>query len=346
MSQAKGEKAGAEDLGIGMIGVGAVANDGHLPGYRNAGLKVVAAADCSRPALDGVQKRWGVDRVFTDYREMLALPEIRIVDITTPPAVKPPQVLDAIRAGKHVIVQKPLSRSFDEARRMVEAAEEAGVLMAVHQQARWIPALLPVKGWIDDGYLGKPYFCLLIQRDYARSLPGGAWKNEMDPFLIIQNGIHYLDLLREWLGEPRLVYAIATRDETTRIKGELVDVISLEFDDGVRACFVNDLCYRCGKGNSEICIEGTGGAVSGDFFSQSITLRSDKLPAPGIREHRAEGKWFPDAFSGPMLDLMDAIREGRQPRTSGRDNLKTLQVVFAAYRSMEEKRAVSPEEIG
>ncbi|NOY08716.1 MAG: Gfo/Idh/MocA family oxidoreductase [Spirochaetes bacterium] len=344
MSGEKAEQAGGKNPGIGIIGVGGIANDGHLPGYQKAGLNVIAAADCSREALDRANDQWGIGKVFADYHDMLALPEIKIVDITTPPMVKGPQVLDAIKAGKHVLVQKPLARSFDEAKKIVEAAEKAGVLLAVHQQARWIPALLPVKGWIKDGYIGKPYFCLFTQRNYWQP-PEGSWKTQLDPFIIIQNGIHYLDLLREWFGEPKLVYAIATRDETNYINGELVTVISLEFDNALRACFINDMCYRCGDGGSKICVEGTGGSISGDFDSDSIMLSSDKLPAPGVKEYKADGKWFPDAFSGPMLDLIEAIREGREPRTSGRDNLKTLQVIFAAYRSIKEKRAVNPKEI-
>ncbi len=338
------EKKKEENPGIGIIGVGGIANDGHLPAYKEAGLKVVAAADCSQKALDSARERWGIEKVFTDYHDMLNLPEVKIVDISTPPMVKLPQVLDAVKAGKHILVQKPLSRSFKEARTMVEAAEKAGVLMAVNQQARWIPSLVPVKGWIEEGYIGKPYFCLVSER-FRVQFPAGTWKTEMDPFIIIQNGVHYLDMLRGWFGEPKLVYAVTTRDETNPTMGEHISVITLEYDNALRVCFINDWCNRCDKGNRTVCIEGTGGGISGDIDAGSVTLHSDKLSEGEVKEFKTDRKWFPDAFSGPMLDLMEAIREGREPKTSGRDNLKTLQVIFAAYKSVKEKRAVKPEEI-
>ncbi len=344
MSHAETADMNTSEFGIGIIGVGGIAYNAHLPAYRNAGLKVVAAADTNSEALDKVKTEWGIEKVFTDYRDLLALPEVKIVDVATPPSVKLPQVLDAAKAGKHLLVQKPFARSFEEAKEMVAAAEQAGVLLAINQQARWIPALLPVRGWIEEGYIGEPYFCLVTLRGYV-DMRAGAWKSDLDPFLIIQNTIHYLDLVRHWLGDPKLVYAIATRDKTQTVKGENLAVISLEFDDPLRACVFNDWCYRGGDHNSEICIEGTGGAIVGAIHAQSITLRSDKLPAPGIKEHTTDGPWFPNAFSGPMLELIAAIQQGREPRTSGRDNLKTLQVVFAAYKSIAEKRAVAPDEI-
>ncbi len=338
------EKNSKEDLGIGIIGMGGIANDCHLPAYKKAGLKVVAAADTNTEALAKASKQWGIKKVFKDYHDLLMLPEVKIVDITTPPMVKVPQVLDAVKAGKHVLAQKPFSRSFEEAKLMVKAAQKAGVLLAVNQQARWIPVLAPVKDWIEDGYIGKPYFCLISER-FRVQFPKGTWKTEMDPFIIIQNGVHYLDLLRGWFGEPKLVNAVTTRDETSITMGEHISVITLEYDNALRVCFINDWCNRCDNGERSVCIEGTGGGIRSDIDSGTITLHSDKLPEGEVKEYKTDGKWFPDAFSGPMLDLMEAIREGREPKTSGRDNLKTLQVIFAAYKSVKEKRAVRPEEI-
>ncbi len=342
------------ELGIGIIGMGGIAYEAHLPAYRKSKFKIVAAADPNPEALAKARNEWGIEKVFTDYRDLLALPEVKIVDVLTPPAVKLPIVLDAIKSGKHVLAQKPFSRSFAEAKQMVEAAEEKGVMLAVNQQARWIPVLSPIKKWIEEGYLGKPYFCYCSDFFFAE-FPANTWKSEIDPFLIIQYSIHLLDLFRDWFGEPKLVSAMATRDETQNVKGEQIAVISLEFADPLRVCFVNDSRYRGDKGGDSFYIEGPRGIISGSLGPrqpiegelpvQSITLRSDKLPSPGVKEHKTKSPWSPDAFSGPMLDLMEAIREGHQPRVSGRDNLKTLQMIFAAYRSIAEKRAVAPEEI-
>ncbi|NOY82853.1 MAG: Gfo/Idh/MocA family oxidoreductase [Kiritimatiellaeota bacterium] len=345
MSHLEAASLKASEFGIGIIGVGGIAYNAHLPAYANAGLKVVAAVDSNPEALAKAKSEWGIEKVFTDYRDLLALPEVRIVDVATPPMVKLPQVLDAARAGKHLLVQKPFSRSFEEAKAMVAAAEQAGVLLAINQQARWIPALLPVKDWIEGGCIGEPYFCLVTLRGYV-DMRVGTWKTDLDPFLIIQNTVHYLDLVRHWLGDPKLVYAIATKDKTQHIRGENLAVISLEFDGPLRACVFNDWCYRGGGQNSEICIEGTAGAITGAIHAQSITLRSGTPVAPEITEYTTNKQWFPDAFAGPMLELMAAIAEDREPRTSGRDNLKTMQVVFAAYKSISEKRAVAPKEIG
>src|SRR5579875_507587 len=160
------------DWRIGMIGVGNIAQRAHLPGYRMLGLQIVAAADVSERALAAAKHNWDIPAVYTDFREMFANEKLDAVDITVHERwsdIKLAAVQAAAAAGVHVLIQKPLAMSYETCVAMVEATRQAGVLMAVNQNARWAPAFHAAKVLLEAGCIGTPRVVNITARRPPRS---------------------------------------------------------------------------------------------------------------------------------------------------------------------------------
>jgi len=128
----------ARQLGVGVIGCGGIANGAHLPNYkRNPRVQVVAVADVDRERARATAERWKVDAYYEDYRELLARDDVEAVSITTPVFAHAEPALAAMRAGKHVLCEKPIARTLAEADAMVEASRQAGVLFTMGYQSRF-----------------------------------------------------------------------------------------------------------------------------------------------------------------------------------------------------------------
>ena len=135
-----------------------MANWAHFPTYRYAGMRVVAMAELDDATREQAQGRWQVGRAFKDYRRLLELDEVEIVDVTIHHDFNDLRleiVRAAAEAGKHILIQKPLTLNYKTAREIVEAAESNGVKLAVNQNFRWNPSCYGAKQLIDSGCIGK-----------------------------------------------------------------------------------------------------------------------------------------------------------------------------------------------
>jgi len=341
--------AEAGQFGIGLIGAGKIVELAHMPAYRKAGYRVLAIADPDPNWQAHWRKTIGLEKIYDDYRRILDMPEVTIVDISIPQSlpVKITCLHDAIDAGKHILVQKPFAMDFGAARAVVEHAQRAGVKLAVNQQGRWAPAYRVTKALIDQGYLGEPYFITIDdRRDY--DWPGTNYIN-MPRMLLIMDAVHYVDEFRWWFGqEPRRVIASLARRPNQPARGEMTGLLALEFDTNQRAAYMASLATPPQSQYHHFRVEGTGGVIVGEINSlwSPGTVRYSPIDSPLLwYEPRLEGAWIPDAFIGSMSELMAAILEEREPTISGEDNLKTLQIIFAAYKSDQLGRAVAPSEI-
>lgn len=322
--------------GIGIIGAGGVVNYGHLPAYRKAGFNVVGIATRSEETLHGTMKQWDLTTGFTDWRRLLDLPGLEVVDITYPfDEERLAIVREAAARGKHMLMQKPLAHSPEAAEEMVRIAEEHGVLLAVNQNARWCPQYRAAQLAIEKGLLGDVYFAIheMQNTQDAQGWFQERWYAKQPRFQIIEYSVHHLDLMRFWLGkEPCRVKASIARKPNQQSRGEMIASMQLEFTDGSLAIVVdNNASYPQAETRSHFRIEGTNGLVESEAVGQvGFTLQSDRL-AEHTQRIELGGQWFPDGFIGTMAELLCAIEEGRQPTISAHDNLQTMRLVFAAY---------------
>ena len=338
------------DHGIGIVGAGGIVNYAHLPAYKKAGFKVVGITDRNREQAERTAKEHGIAKVYASVDELLRQPEVEIVDIAVYPAEQGAIVEQATAAGKHLLCQKPLADEYAKAVRSVDLAERAKVKIAVNQQMRWDAGIRCTRLLIDDGWLGTPtYGAIQVHCKTDWSL--WPWIYQGKHLEIMFHSIHYIDSLRYLLGDPAHVFTSGSRapDETTQARNQNAHYLGLQ----IRPASADRCLPHHLAGRSLMPIfrfEGTEGVIKGTIglMYNYPTGRPDTLEFMSKRNPgywfsaRLDSMWIPDAFVGPMASLMRSIEDGSEPETSGRDNLRTLQVVFAEYRSMAEKRCGPP----
>ena len=225
--------------------------------------------------------------------------------------------------------------------------------IAVNQQMRWDAGIRCARLLIDDGWLGAPTYGA-IQVHCRTDWSLWPWIFEGKHLEIMFHSIHYIDSLRYLLGDPAHVFTSGSRAPGEATQAETKTLTTWEYKSGLQVLI--DVCHTTWQDDpfAIFRFEGTEGVIKGTIglMYNYPTGRPDTLEFMSKRNPgfwfsaRLDSMWIPDAFVGPMASLMRAIESGSEPETSGRDNLRTLQIVFAEYRSMVEKRAVRPEEIG
>src|SRR6202167_4914371 len=320
--------------GIAIVGAGGIINYAHLPAYKKAGFRVVGITDRNREAAEKTAKQAGIPRVYASVEELLGDAAVEIVDVAVYPAGQLEVVEKVTAAKRHLLCQKPFADEYAKAVRSVELAEAANVKIAVNQQMRWDAGIRCARILIDDGWLGIPtYGTIQVHCNTDWSLWPWIYKGKR--LEVMFHSIHYIDSLRFLLGQPN---SLTVWDYASGLQ-VLIDVCHSTWQDDPYAIFRLE--------GTEGIIKGTIGLMYNYPAGRPDTLEFMSKRNPGYWfSARLDSMWIPDAFAGPMASLMRAIEDGSEPETSGRDNLRTLQVVFAEYRSMAEKRAVRPEEIG
>jgi len=336
------------EYNIGVVGAGVIVDKCHLVAYKENNLNVVGI--CSKRGFRAyeVAKKHGIKKVYNSAEELCKDPNIDVVDIAIPPTDQLEVVKLAAKHNKHILCQKPLAYDFKESKKIVEIVKRAGVKLAVNQNCRWAPASRGVKILLEKGFIGKPIIATIELR--VRLLPQ-IFTKSYDKLMILNMSVHHLDVFRYWFGEPKFITAVASKYPGQEYKGELIALYNLEYENGLLASAWDDGFTWSNNSDADITfrIEGIGGIVNGSWGwyhnrPDTIEFTTKKYLnywfKPIIKE-----KWFPDAFAGTMGDLLMAIDQDREPEISGMDNLKTMRLVEAAYKSIKEKRAVALEEI-
>ena len=339
------------ELGIGIVGCGGIVQYGHLHAYRAGGLHVRAVYDLDPERARAIADEFAIPVVAASAEELVSMAGVDIVDIAVPPWVQPEIVALAASNGRHMLCQKPFSLELETARRMVETAEAAGVLLAVNQQMRWDAGIAASRDLVARGVLGRPTEGQ-IQVSVATGWHLWPWLAAAPRLEIMYHSIHYLDAMRSVLGDPEWVTSVHGRyPEQEPVQGETKTSTVLDYADGRQALVAVNHYNQHGRPYAEFRFLGTKGALEGtlglmydypDGRPDTLTLhRTGEEP----RSFDFDTRWIPDAFLGPMTDLMDAVATGRAPITSGRDNLGTLALVFGAYRSAAERRSIRVEDV-
>jgi predicted dehydrogenase len=340
------------DYGIAFIGCGGIVNYGHIPAYKASNFNMIGGYDLNHESAQKTVEVNGLNKVYGSLDEVLLDPAVHIVDIAVVPWQQREIVEKAIAAGKHMLCQKPFSINYAEAVEMTDLAQQAGLKIAVHQQFRWSSIIQATQAIMTEGWLGD---LLDVQVQVSIHTPWDLWPwIASQPRLeVLFHSIHYLDSLRFLFGDPLLVTSRHTKHPAQLAKAETKTITTWEYANGLQILVA--ICHFDWSPGlySLFRVLGTEGLIEGtigtnydypDGRSDSLKFTSRTQPARNFSA-TLPGKWIPDAFYGPMASLMEAIQTGGEPLTSAKDNLGTLRVVEAAYRSMSEARSVSPSEI-
>lgn len=339
------------DYAIGAIGAGFIMRDVQLPAYNEAGFNVVAIASRTPAHARAAAEQNNVGTVHETWQELLDDPRVEIVDIAFPPDQQLEIVREACRRPhiKGILAQKPLAFTLTDAIEIVRVCRESGKTLGVNQNMRYDQSIRALKTLLDGGHLGTPVVAQIIMN--ARP----HWQEFVRAFnrtAILNMSIHHLDAFRFLFGDPEGIMVSVRPDPSHDF--EHTDGMAfyvLEYADGLR-CVGSDDCFTWADGRIEWRVEGTDGIAKGrigwpDYPAGSPStidyhLRSEE----GVwHQPRWQERWFPQAFIGTMGQLMRAIETGTEPELNGPDNLHTMALVEAAYRSAEQKRTVRLAEV-
>ncbi|AFH62990.1 Gfo/Idh/MocA family protein [Paenibacillus caseinilyticus] len=341
-------------MGIAIVGAGEIVASCHLPAYRMAGFRVVGIYDIDGTKAGALAQQYEIPKVYSTLSELLDDEAVSIVDIAVPAKHQLQVVKEASAAGKHLLCQKPLSEDYRDAESIATLCEQAGIRAAVNQQMRWSPGIRASRAIMDQGWLGVPLQAS-IQVNVKTDWESWPWITKIPRLEVLYHSIHYLDSIRFLFGKPEYVYADGARYPGQTSLGETRTLIHIKFAGEGRALIHDnhnnwadpeDWYATFRFEGTEGIIKGTNGALYNYPHGREDTMSyCAKALGPKWFHPELEGRWFPHAFMGTMGELMRAVEEEREPENSVRDNLQTLQMVFAAYRSMEENRPVDLEEI-
>jgi predicted dehydrogenase len=344
-------------VAIGCIGSGFIMADCHLVSYREAGFNPIAITSRRRERANDVASRHAISIVHDDYHALLRDKRIAVVDIAVPPDSQMEIIQAAVRQShiRGILAQKPLARSFAEAKRIVDICRDAGVTLCVNQNMRYDQSVRACKSALDRGYLGDAVLATIDMRAIPHWMP---WQERQGWVTCRIMSIHHLDTMRYWFGDPSRVFASFRPDPRTKFKhADGIGLYILEYNDGLRCLICDDVWAGPAREGAAADlgirwrVEGLTGMARGTIGWPSYpertpstidftTVATGKWHSPRWNE-----VWFPDAFAGPMAELLVALERGGEPAMSGSDNLRTMALVDACYLSAEQHRAVEISEM-
>ena len=346
-----------KDWRIGCIGSGFIMNDCHLLAYSKAGFNPVAIASRTRDNAAKCAKQHSISTVHDSIDQLLDDESIEVLDV----AVPPDNQLEVIKAAcdrgiiKGILAQKPLGGNYAEAVEAVEACEKAGIVLAVNQNMRYDQSVRAGKTLLTNGTIGEPILATIDMRGIPHWMP---WQERQGWVTLRIMSIHHMDTFRYWFGDPERIYCSVRTDPRTQFPHtDGIASYILEYASGMRAIAVDDTWTGPAREGApadigiEWRIEGLDGLAKGNIgWCQNpyTTPSSITYAAKGDSEFHSPTwaeSWFPDAFIGTMAQLLIALETGEEPAIGARDNLKTMALVEAAYRSTEEHRAIELSEI-
>ena len=315
---------------IGLIGAGGISAS-HLDAYRKAGWEV--AAICNRTlskAMERAEHFAPSASVTTFYEDILNDASIDVVDITLHPVERGPLIDAALKAGKHVLSQKPFVLDLAEGTRLVRLAQAQGVKLAVNQNGRWAPHLAWMREAVRAGLIGD-VLSVHVSVHWNHGWIAGTPFEQNKDLILYDFGIHWFDFISSIVGDRlQSVFATATSARAQIAKVPLLAQALIQFGGGHASANFDGSTLHGPRDTTFIA--GTKGSLHStgiDLGAQTVTLTTQK----GQTQPVLEGTWFNDGFRGSMGALLVAIEENSEPANGALENLRSLALAFAAIQS-------------
>lgn len=339
--------------GFGIVGAGMIASV-HAEAIRatpGAELVAVLGRNAARATLLG--EKYGVP-AYTDLEQFLLQPGLDVVNVCTPSGQHAAVGVRVAQAGKHLIVEKPLDISLQAADRLIEACQAAGVKLAVISQRRFEPDVQRLKQAIEQNRFGPLVLGDTIIKWYRTQqyYDSATWRGsyELDGGGALMNqGVHYVDLLQWMMGPVRSVQAL-TRTATHNIEVEDIALALLTFENGAVGVLQASTAVYPGL-LERLEISGRNGTVVLEGGKIKTWAFQDEENVPlqvveGTTGTGGSGATDPAAITivghtSQVSDMVAALREGREPAINGQAARKPLEIILAVYRSAREGREVT-----
>jgi len=335
-------------LPIVIIGAGGIIKDAHLLAYTLANFKVKGIYDQTKKkaedlkvAFDIVEKVYGsLEELIEDGKKHNAIFDLAL------PANLHAKMLELLPDGSAVLIQKPMGENISEAKQILEICRRKKMISAVNFQLRYAPYIIAARDMIDQGLLGEIYDMEILACVHT---PWHLWDFlfTLPRVEILYHSIHYLDLVRSFLGNPKKVYASTIKHPKMKDLASTRSSIILNYDEYTQARIITNHGHEFGLQHQQsyFKIEGTKGAIkiriglSMDYprglpakFEFMLLDKKQKQ----WEEIKIKGGWFPDAFVGTMAGLQRHVLDSSAPLPhSIEDAYETMKLVEVAYASSE-----------
>jgi predicted dehydrogenase len=315
---------------VGIVGCGSIARSAHVPGFLTSERATLAAfASRSRGSAEATAADAGGGTVCDDWRELVEQDDVDAVDICSPNAFHRDQAVAAAKAGKHVLVEKPVACTADEADEMISAAHQAGVVLQVAHNLRYVPAVLAARDVVRSGRLGN---IVGLRAAFGHAGPQ-VWARDASWFFdrarsgggaLIDMGIHIIDVVNFVTGlRAREVTAMTSGSDPCEDAAQLV----IGFGNGAIGSVHASWVARPAPDMS-LTIFGADGTLHFDIRTP-LTLR----PADGKKEEIE----LPKVTANPFDDFARVVSGDLPagPAASGEEARDAIAIVDAAYASAQ-----------
>lgn len=333
-------------LRVGLVGMGNIAFV-HEAGYDEVAdlAEIVAVCDVNAEAARS-HAALHQARVYSDYRELVADPEIDIVDVTTPHRTHYPAARAALERGKHVLVEKPMAMSAAHAAELVALAQAGGVTFTVAENTRFVAAYIAAEQLLRTGALGtiRLVRTMIAGSEALRIRSRASWVGDPEEKGVLHDsGVHTFYLMRWLFGGLRDVQAFASRVlPESQVEDDAIIIGHLA--NG--ANFVSSQsCIVEAPWTERLEIYGSQGSLIIDQLANPVARHyrgaddTDGIPLPGVEYDPLAWKYF--SIVAEVKDFVQAVIERRPPAIDPQDGLYAIQVSDAVYASLEAGHSIT-----
>jgi len=333
------------NLDVAIIGCG-WAGTQHARAVRKGLARLRWTVDSNLARAQALAHEQAGTQATADYRAPLSDPQVDAVIICLPHNLHAPVAIDAARAGKHVLCEKPIAATLAEADAMIAAAGNARVVLMVAENERYNPLYRKMRELLDAGAIGRPALvqssreCYLV-RSFVQDRPWFLDRRAAAGGMMMSGGVHTFETMRLLLGELAAVQALRAPQRFLEMEGDDTSVALVRFQSGVVGTMVQsfvmkDLHTASGRERHAWRIDGELGSMS-VVDGQTIVLFSEH---PEYRRGSHLSQLLihvppQDTFELEMAHFCHCVESGEEPLTSGRSQRRPLEAVLAAYKSME-----------
>jgi len=326
-----------ETLKIGVIGCGSISRRHMEASTRLEDVEITAASSRASTSLDEISRDYGISNLFSDWRELVQCDAVDAVLICLPDGLHEEVTLDAARHGKHVLVEKPMSRTLSESKSMVAAAAEADVVLMVAQSTRQVDSHRHARRLIQDGSIGTVISAVRRRHgNIIETVRDKTWY--IDPqmsrdLLLYGLGSHEYDAMLWLLGsEAKEVVAEGRKDQAIW-PGWISIESTLKLRSGITCSVSMSAISEQAHGDTQI--EGSKGSMTITQNRLTIDGRDLELPWDAVT-----------TFATQLGEFAEGVRTGREPGPSGRNVQATMAVLEGLHESLQCGRQVELTEIG
>lgn len=338
-------------FGIGIVGCGTISGTHAEAIAQSERGSLIAAHSRNKSRVDEFCSRYG-GTGFSDYEEFLSHPGLDVVVICTPSGTHLDYGSRAARAGKHLIVEKPIEISLKRGHKLIESCRQNNKKLAVIYQNRFIEDVIKMKQVIDGGELGRIFMIDASVKWYRDQeyYDSGGWRGTLDldgGGAVINQAIHTIDLMVWFCGMPESLQGFKGTLTHERIEGEDNAVATLQFKNGAIGTFRASTSVMPPE-DRKIEVHGDNGTavLDGNVFR----LKNRERGSAGENEGSGTGSSSPMAgmtanhHGRQYAQILNAFAANGEPVVSGEESMRSLAVVEALYASAEEQKVIQMDE--